>query len=426
MILWAIPGLQYGKTYDVKIRAKIQNQWRNWGPVCTITMLPTIPTTQLNSAYCGITNLTLGDVIYADNVGGATNFQYEFTNGSGFYTLYTKNNNAPSVALWAVPGLQYGNSYNVRVKTYVGGEWSAFGSSCSISMQASSPNTQLANGSCGATNLTLGNVIYCNPVSGASNFQYEFTTGSGFYSLYTKNNNATSCALWVVPGLQYGQTYMVRVRSYINGAWSNFGNICTITMQSGIPTTQLTSAYCGSANLTTQSTIYCNPVSAASNFQYEFTNGSGFYYLYTKNNNATSCALWVQGLSNGQTYNVRVRSYVNGVWSAFGPSCSITLGGSVRMAAEQSTAAISFNTKVFPNPVPRGLAPKITIEGADGQWVLIQVTDLSGRILAFYEMPVSGDSFEAGLNAFPHLVPGIYLVCVSVPGSSKISKFIIE
>jgi hypothetical protein len=428
MALWAVPGLQYGATYSVRVRARILNQWRGWGPACTIGMQATIPVTQLNTASCGATALTLNDAIYSTAVWGASNYQFEFSNSSGFYTLYTKNNSTPNCVLWTVPGLQYGQSYDVRVRSCVGGSWSAFGSVCSVSMQGAAPVTQLTSASCGATGLTLNDGIYAAAISGASSYQFEFTNSGGFSAVYTKNNNTPSCALWVVQGLQYGQSYNVRVRALVGGSWSAYGAACTISLQSSIPATQLSSASCGATALTTSGTIYCDAVAAASNTQWEFSNGSGFYTVYTRNNTAANCWLGaITGLASGNTYDVRVRSYVNGVWSAWGSSCSISLGSAARMAAATLVQPeIAAGVQVIPNPVVDGVAPELLISGASGKTVQMEVMDIGGKVYSSQTLWIDSAEFRLGLPDRSMLAPGIYLVVMKTDADVKVTRFAVQ
>jgi len=425
----AIPGIKYGMTYDVKIRAKILNQWRNWGPVCTITMAPSTPLTQLTPAFCGATDLAMSDIIYGEPVTGAIQYQYEFSDpGAGFLTTYLKNNNSNAVGLWFVSGLAYGKTYNVRIRSNVGGEWSDYGSVCTISMEADIPLTQLINGSCGATNLSLANTIYGAPVTGATKYQYEFSEPiSGFLTTYLKNNNSNAVTLTAVAGLRYGTTYNVRIKSYVGGEWSDYGNTCTISTQP-FPTTQLASGYCNTTGLTQTSIIYCDPVPGATDFVWLFVNSSvGYSASYRKGNGSNSFPLSKTSLQNNQTYTVQVVAQVGGAWGAWGPSCTITLGAPSRLAGTLAQGGVVIPTVlVFPNPTISGLDPKLRIEGAEGQTADIKIMDNTGKVVASYERTIKEDSFETELTEFPQLPAGIYFLHMFTGNTSATSKFIIE
>ncbi|GAB4139819.1 MAG: hypothetical protein Fur0041_15000 [Bacteroidia bacterium] len=391
-------------------------------------------TTQLNSTWCGATNVTLGQIIYCDPVPGAQNYEWRFTNAALNYShTRIKGNNYHSMGLWAITGLQYGQTYNVEVRAMINNQWANFGPVCTITTSTGVPTAQLTGASCGAQNLTLGSVLNCTQIWTATNYQFEFTNQSNnSVIVYTKNNNANSVSLSVVPGIQYGTSYSVRVRAYVYG-WGNYGNPCTITMAASAPTTQLTTTYCNATNLTTTSVIYCNPVTNATDFQYNFINTSlNFNDTITKGNNSTSFSLsTVPGLQANATYMVRVRAKVNGVWGAFGNFCNITVGSVVRIAAEPladntTELAPEFNAVLYPNPVSGGVSPRVKISGADGEFAVIKIMDNTGRMVASYAMNVSGNEFDAQLNEFPQLSSGIYMLQVIAGDQTSVSKFIVE
>ena len=225
-----IPGLQYGVTYDVQVRCYINSAWQAYGPVCTVSLAAQIPTTQLTN--CAATNLTLSSSLSVTSVAGAQNYQYEVTNAQQPYSqAIMRNSTTTSIGLTWFPNLQYGRTYNVRVRAMVGNVWGAYGPTCTFAMQASSPSTLLAASSCGATGLTATSVLSYNAVVGATNYQVNIVNALGYNQTRARGNNGTTMSLSTFSGLTNG-SYTVTVRSYIGGQWGTFGPPCTITLGS--------------------------------------------------------------------------------------------------------------------------------------------------------------------------------------------------
>lgn len=128
-----VPGLQYGHSYYVQVRAKVNSVWQNYGPLaqCSISMAAAPPTTQLNATSCGASGLTNVSYIYANAVPGATSYNWVVSNTSLGYNV-SKNSTYANIKLNQFAGLQPGTTYTVTVREYSGGGWSAFGNACTI------------------------------------------------------------------------------------------------------------------------------------------------------------------------------------------------------------------------------------------------------------------------------------------------------
>ncbi len=229
-----ILGLQYGNTYNVEIRGFLHGQWRNYGPICTITLLPTIPLTQLNSTSCGATNLTLANSITTSPVAAAQNYEYHVTCAATGYNV-TRQMGSPtwSIPLTWFPNMAYGQTYDVEVRSRVGGVWGAFGPTCQISLTSDIPLTQLASGSCNAQNLTTSSILNVTPVAGAQDYEYLVTNTALNYNVTRLRGSGTpSIAVSWFANIQTGHTYNVQVRAKVAGVWGNYGQVCTITLGS--------------------------------------------------------------------------------------------------------------------------------------------------------------------------------------------------
>ncbi len=226
-----ISGIGFGKTYNVDVRAYVAGVWGNFGPVCTVTTPGSIPTTQLAVAYCGITESTLADQLSCNSVSGATNYGYRVSNAASSFTVtYTSSNSNIFFQMNSVSGIQFGKTYNVEVRAYVGGVWGNYGSVCTVTTPGSIPTTQLAPSSCNVSLATTPQTLWCNYVPGATNYQYRVSNAASSYTTtYTKPSDNQSFSLVLLSGIQHSTTYNVEVRASVGGVWGNFSTICTVT-----------------------------------------------------------------------------------------------------------------------------------------------------------------------------------------------------
>lgn len=385
---------------------------------------PTI--TQLTPAWCGATNVNIASTIYAGALPNATNYEFKFTNASLNYSYSrVKGNAIPNMPLNWIAGLQYGNTYDVQVRAFIGGVWRPYGPVCTLTLLPTIPLTQLTN--CAATNLTLSSVISIDKLGGALNYEILVTNSQIGYSAVRQTGSPTwSMPLSWFPNLQYGYTYNVQIRTNVGGVWSAYGPVCTITMQSSIPSPVVTS--CGGPYPQSQG-LTCTSVVGATDYEWQFV-GTQTYVKRRGNNLANMYVTSIQGFVNG-TYTVSVKAKVSGVWaSVYGPSCVVTIGASAREINPEVESSvnnlIAFSAIIYPNPLGQGVSPSVVINNADGQFALIQILDLTGKQIAAYQAQVEGDEFTATLSGFPELAAGMYIMAVSVNDQVQNSKFIVE
>ncbi len=223
-----ISGVQYGATYQVRVRAFVGGVWQSYGPTCNLTMAAQTPPPQLTN--CATTGLTLSSYLVVNSVAGASDYEYEVTNAQQPLTVTRlRGSSTPSIAVSWFPGIQYGRTYNVRVRARVGSVWSSYGPTCTFAMQATNPPTQLTN--CAATGLTRTSTLVYGAVTGATNYQINISNAAlGYNVTKLRGNNSTSIGLGLWTGLQANTTYTVTISSFVGGVWGPFGPPCTITI----------------------------------------------------------------------------------------------------------------------------------------------------------------------------------------------------
>lgn len=135
------PILNWGTTWNVRVRAYIGNDVGQYSVQCTVTIIPDpaifgVPQTQLRAPDCGKLNYTYGPTnnrIIADYIYGALNYEFEFSNPTTGAVVATKIQPLNTLYLNLVtPALPVPAQYNVRVRAQRGTTWGIYGNTCLI------------------------------------------------------------------------------------------------------------------------------------------------------------------------------------------------------------------------------------------------------------------------------------------------------
>jgi len=335
------PALQWNTQYQVRVRAIVGTQTGTFGTACIIGFIQnpviTNPVTQFRTTDCNKMNCLLTTSIQANQVAGASQYIFEFRDLNNNLVATRSIANYYTTLSAVTPALNWNTTYNVRVRVNIGTWQGAFGNTCQIGIlpdPASQPVplTQLSTSSCGNTNLGLNQSGTAVAVSGATQYEFEFSnpTTSAVVATHLQSSN-TIVWMNVVPALQWATQYNVKVRAYINtriGAW---GTACLIGFiqdpnVTGIGNTSLVASSCTNQNLSQTGTITCSSVPGANQYEFEFRTTTGALYA-TRISTNTTCALSTLSplLSWGTQYKVRVRAAISGIWGQFSSECTIGL-----------------------------------------------------------------------------------------------------
>lgn len=130
-----VPGMLYGRVYNIRSRVKINAVWSSWSPYCNVTL--NVPITSITPQTCGLVTSNINSIISTAIITGAQAYEFEFTNsGLGFsQTLSNPVNPAYQyVRLSYVPGIVRGYTYNVRARVKADGMWSAWSNTCTVTL----------------------------------------------------------------------------------------------------------------------------------------------------------------------------------------------------------------------------------------------------------------------------------------------------
>ena len=193
------------------------------------------------------------------------------------------------------------------------------------------PATQVRSSDCGTTVTVLTQQFRCDPVMGATNYEWEFDNGAGVVLTKRRNNGQTNMWFGAVNGITNGTTYAVRVRAFVAGVWGDFATACDISSPAGgVPTTQLLPASCNVTANSLSFWIYCAPVNGATDYEFRFTDqvtGDSFTRLRGGPQPSMNLIV-VPGLSFGSTYDVDVRAIQSSTAGNYAVACPVQLGAS--------------------------------------------------------------------------------------------------
>jgi hypothetical protein len=294
---------------------------------------------------------------------------------------------------------------------------------------------------CGIFNNALGNKVYCNKVTGATQYQFEFSDpDAGFMRRIAVNRNYVLFSEMVANPLTPGVKYFARVRSNVSGpvASAHWGSGCEMGL--GVPQVVTCSqliqapAYGHSCNETrsfntNNSFIYAVPVIGGTEYQFRIFNlDEGYDQTFTRNtyilqlkwNNTVAPAL-----VNGSTYNVQVNVKVNGVYTGFCPSsCTITIDNSGAGGNFASMEQGAFgDATLWPNPVRDGQV-NLSLGNLedDQQQIAVEVQDIYGKQVFAQQFGNSGERFSTILQLPGDLASGVYMVNITVNGERSVQR----
>lgn len=322
----ALPEVYAERSYAVRGRVRVGGRWSGFGTACTIVM-PGVASTRILPAQCGGALPTFSSPLDVVAVSGAQDYQFRITDlATGASLLYRRGSGDPTLPLAQVAGIAPLRTYDIEVRAFAGNTWGAYGAACRVTTPSPVPVTQLNFAHCGVLLPSLDQAMYCDPVAGAEDYSYRLTdTATQAIFTYFRGNDSTDFIPSRMPFIGYGKSYRVQVRARVAGYWGDYGTPCVVGFP-GLPTTQLSAASCGATLASVNAQVFCNPVPGAQQYEFRVTDQVNNAVHVIRRNFPDPWFLisHVPDLRYGRTYGVEVRSYVGGLWSAWGPSCNVT------------------------------------------------------------------------------------------------------
>ena len=375
---------------------------------------------KIRDIQCGSILTTLNQAIKAVIIPSAQMYRFEVTNGTSVRTF---ENSIAVFSLTNLTGSTYGTAYSVRVAVKISGAWKPYGTSCdvyspSIISSSNVPTTKIRASQCGTTLAGLGSPIHSELVYGAEAYRFEITNGSAvstfespiYYFFLTDTAVAT-----------YGTSYSIKTAAKIAGVWGNYGLSCSISTPvlsaNTVPTTQISSAFCGSILATLNTKIGANTVFNANGYRFKIISaGVTTTYVSSLYNFRLSDAGIVA--TSGTTYAISVAARVNGIFGNYGASCNITTPEAISPSSRQIVENVNFNIVAYPNPSSSSF--NLQIAGSViGKLTEVMVFDMNGKLIEQHQVQPS-ENIELGGN----YSSGIYNIIVTQDHVVKTLKVI--
>lgn len=304
-------GYEYGMTYDIDVRVKVDGVWGNWGPSCNISIVSS-PYSEIQASQCATTLAAINTNIYAYAVPDAT-YRFRVTNGANVQTL---DKSVRVFNLGELASYAYNTTYSIDVALFYDGSWTAYGPACNVTSPAA-PTTQIQASQCGTTLAALSTTISANSVFGATQYRFRVTNGA---NVQTIDRPTRSFALTQLASYANSTTYSIDVAVEAGGSFGPYGSACNITTPAAL--TQVEAGQCGSTLTSIGAAIYANSVAGATQYRFRVVNGAN---VQTIDRTVRSFAInQLASYAYGTTYTIDVATEVGGSWSAYGTACNVT------------------------------------------------------------------------------------------------------
>jgi hypothetical protein len=392
-----------GLQYDVLVSTKqvISDPFGPEGNQCFVKLK--VPTTVISNTDCGTTkNYLQQDTIHALPISGAAGYRYRIVDGATtIIDTVTNVSSYNGITFRKFPGVQYCKTYSMSVKVLMNGTWSDWGTACNISTTCA-PTTDFRPGF--ISNSTIGSCatnIYVNSILFATSYEYSVSGGNVNDLFQLSGSGFKLSQIPSASSVTYNTTYNIKCRVFVNGSWQPWGPIRPITLSKQI---QL-GAFCNAVVPTMGTNVYSGSVGCASDYRFLLDGPGLSSYVHnpsTMTNRFQPSQLLAAGIQYNQTYTVEVAYLAGGVWSAYGPLCTITTPSAIMPNPNQiseiikeefdelseSNLANSFEIdqelktlQIFPNPSLNSFTLRLINSEEIVERRVIRVVDFSGKIM---------------------------------------------
>ncbi|MBK8808334.1 MAG: hypothetical protein IPO21_17600 [Bacteroidales bacterium] len=116
----------------------------------------------------------LNNTIYCDKLPCVSDYQWEVTDAvTNKILVKLRGNNSNSFQLSMINGIDYGRTYKIRIKGVSGTLKGDYAESFNVYTPAQIPTTSLQEKYCNKTFSSPNDILICNTVLGATNYEWE-------------------------------------------------------------------------------------------------------------------------------------------------------------------------------------------------------------------------------------------------------------
>jgi PKD repeat protein len=294
--------------------------------------------------------------------------------------------------------------------------------------------TQIRTNDCGVSLNSSKQIIYADPVTNASYYQFKVTNTSLNFSYETKWwYSARWLKLSDIPGILINTTYDVEVRARTATCDLNtYGAICQVTTPNNIvPNTFINPNHCGSTLTNINTPIYAKNVAGATSYTFEVSNLTlGFNRTITPGGRYVNLAWWGNLIQPNATYDIKVKVTFNNYTGNYSPICQVTSSSTIRLGEPYTQEEIEemvnnenpLDLIIYPNP-NQGEFIYTDLTGVQTKTELL-ITDISGKIIQQQQIDTDYENYNGTIRFNEKLISGFYFVTI-VSGDQKRTKKLI-
>jgi autotransporter-associated beta strand protein len=312
---------------------------------------------------CGTTTPYIDEYIYNYAVPGATNYRIRISDGVAS-EIRTSASTVWFFRQFAMA--EYNTTYTCDVDAFVGGSWVGYGPACQVTTPVI-PLTKVANSQCGTSLATVNTTIFADAVWGVDLYEFSCFDGATTQTFQTTNRffNLTQLLSY-----SFSTTYQIRVRTRTNGVWTALGATCNVTTPAQV--CQIIASQCGSTLANNSTDVFCNLIPNTTIYEFRLVNGGTT--LFIQKPSRTFKFSQVLGCLPGVTYAVSVRTFTNGLWSSFGPSCNITSASSPSkiIASQCGNTLSNIETDLFADAVVGATQYRFRVSNSGGTLTILK------------------------------------------------------
>jgi len=265
--LFKFPGIDYCRDYQMSVSVLVNGVWGPFGESCTISSV-CHPVTKLricnDTIYSCMTNLFSRTIPLSEGV------QFLVT-GDGFSEILdaSAHNRIKFTDLVNLSRIRYESNYQVQCRILLNGVWGQWGEVCNVYLQT---NSKISN-FCDATVPSMSSNISATSVGCANDYRF-LVNGPGVENRTVNHASFSNFFRFnIVPGVQMGSSYSVRVSVLVNGQWSPYGEECFVSTPMPTKSGQFESTL-------SEVSIYPNPSNEMFNVLLEENIENGLYEIH--------------------------------------------------------------------------------------------------------------------------------------------------
>lgn len=183
--------------------------------------------------------------------------------------------------------------------------------------------TKIQASQCGAIGLTTSEEIRATPVANSSGYRFKIYDASGLTLLATLDRSAAFFRFSQF-NYVYGATYSIKVQVKAGSNYGPEGAACMVTLMD-LPVLVLNETSCDAIGVMPFEPVRSANVSGASSYRFKIYDATGSTLIATLDRPAAFFRFSQIDFVYGATYQVGVQVEQDGVYSAEGATCAVTL-----------------------------------------------------------------------------------------------------